>query len=153
MFALGRAAAAAGVSLDDLVTRLETTVRETLDAPTLSGAVADAVLVFLRRFARLGYYSVRRGPGSVGVVVGHGACARVVTRADCQAAPAVRHLGHVRTAPAAEESPVAQRDARVEARRAARGEESRRQRDRAEQHERAGEARRIRPRHAVQHAA
>jgi len=61
-FDLGRAAAATRVTPDDVVARLDAIVRAALSDPALGGAVAEAVLVFLWRYARQGYHSVRVSP-------------------------------------------------------------------------------------------
>jgi hypothetical protein len=61
-FDLGRAAAAARVTPDDVVARLDAIVRDALGDPVLGDAVTDAVLVFLWRYARQGFQSVRTSP-------------------------------------------------------------------------------------------
>lgn len=55
---LGRAAQFAQVSLDDLLAIVEVAVRTTLTGPRQK-ATADAVLVYLLRFARQAYYGAR----------------------------------------------------------------------------------------------
>jgi hypothetical protein len=55
---LGRAAQFAQASLDDLLAIVEVAVRSTLSGPRLK-STADAVLVYLHRFARQAYYGAR----------------------------------------------------------------------------------------------
>ena len=58
MTSLGRAAQFAQVTLDELLAIVETSVRTTLAGPRQK-STADAVLVYLLRFARQAYYGAR----------------------------------------------------------------------------------------------